>query len=424
MGGKLQIPTPRIFLPLLQPSRYKGAYGGRGSGKSHAFAELLIERCLLKPTRAVCVREVQRSLEQSVKRLLEDKIAQFGLGHMFRIMNTHIEAPNNGVIIFNGMQNHTSESIKSLEGFDVAWIEEAQSLSDRSLTMLRPTIRKEYADGTTSEIWASWNPRHATDPIDKMLRGHETPPGSVVVNASYRDNPWFPEVLRIEMEWDRKRDPEKYAHVWLGEYERHSESRVFKNWKVEEFETPSDVGFLQGADWGFSVDPSVLTRSFLRNPKTLCIDREAFQIGCEIDNIPKLFDGLVCGCDYQTPRPCVNPQQHGIARRYPIVADSARPETISYLRRNGYPLIEPATKGANSVKEGVIFLQGFDIIIHPRCVHTIDEFTMYSYVVDKLTNIVTGELEDKKNHVIDPTRYATERLRGAQAVRVRQAKWG
>lgn len=389
MPRTLQIKTPRVFTPLLKPSRYKGAYGGRGSGKSHHFAESLLERCLLRMTRAVCVREIQRSLEQSVKRLLEDKIKEYSLQREFRVMNTHIDAPEGGIIIFNGMQNHTAESIKSLEGYDVAWVEEAQSLSARSLMLLRPTIREPG-----SEIWLSWNPRHKTDPVDKFLRSSEIPPDAVVVNSTYRDNPWFPDVLRKEMEWDRAHDAEKYAHIWLGAYETRSESRVFKNWRVEEFDTPPNTVFYYGGDWGFSVDPTVLVRMWVDGRK-LMIDREAYQIGCEIDHIPNLFDGM----------------DGGQARVWPIVADSARPETISYLQRHGYPLIEPAIKGPNSVKEGVIFLQGYDIIIHPRCVHTIDEFTMYSYKRDPLTDTVTPILEDKKNHVIDSVRYALEKLR-------------
>jgi phage terminase large subunit len=325
-------------------------------------------------------------LEQSVKRLLDDKISTYDLGREFRVLNTHIETPGDGIIIFQGMQSHTAESIKSLEGYDVAWVEEAQNLSQRSLDLLRPTIREEG-----SEIWCSWNPRYPTDPVDKLLRS-DKPPDAIVIKTNFRDNPFFPEVLRREMEWDRSRDPEKYAHIWLGEYERLSEARVFKNWKVEEFETPSDVTLLYGGDWGFSVDPSVLVRMWARG-RTLYIDYEAYRVGVEIDHLPQFFD-QVPGC-----------------REWPIRADSARPETISYLQRHGFPRITPAIKGANSVKEGVIFLQGYDIIIHPRCVHTIDEFTMYAFKTDKQTGIVTPILEDKKNHVIDSVRYAVETLR-------------
>lgn len=427
---------PRVYAPLLQPSRYKGAWGGRGSTKSHTFAELLIKRCLEKPTRAVCVREIQRSLEQSVKRLLEDKITTYDLGSYFRVMNTHIETPGEGIIIFNGMQNHTAESIKSLEGYDIAWVEEAQSLSERSLTLLRPTIRQPG-----SELWFSWNPRFPTDPVDKLLRGKDTPPDAIVVGSTYKDNPWFPDVLRAEMEWDRRTDLDKYNHVWLGGYEEHSEARVFKNWRVEDFETPTPQPFfLFGGDWGYSIDPTVLVRAYEVRPpaparKQLFIDAEAYKVGCEIDDIPDLFDKVGCQEDI-TPfieaeikarKPetfhRLYQQGYGMARRYPIIADSARPETISYLRRNGYPLIGPSKKGAGSVKDGVIFLQGYDIIIHPRCKHTIDEFTAYSYKKDPITNVVSAELEDKKNHVIDSVRYAVETLRGVRET-VHEAVWG
>lgn len=150
----LKIATAKIFEPLLAPARYKGAYGGRGSGKSHFFGELLVETCQAeRGTLAVCIREAQRTLAQSSKRLIESKISGLGLGHGFRIFSDKIATPGDGIIIFRGMQDHTADSIKSLEGFRIAWIDEAQSLSARSLALLRPTIRAEG-----SELWASWNP--------------------------------------------------------------------------------------------------------------------------------------------------------------------------------------------------------------------------------------------------------------------------
>lgn len=407
MARAVDIPISEVCTPLLQPSRYKGLWGGRGGTKSHSFADLLIDDCLTHPgLRTVCIREYQVSLEQSVKRLLEDKIKKYDLGREFRVLNTHIETPGDGIIIFQGMQSHTSESIKSLEGYDRAWVEEAQNLSKRSLTLLRPTIRE--AD---SELWFSWNPRHATDPVDELLRGEHPPPDAIVIQTSYRDNPFFPDVLRKEMEWDRGRDVEMYEHVWCGGYEKHSNSRVFKNWRIEDIEPPPGTTFYHGADWGFSVDPSTLVRSWLKDERTMVIDAEAFEVGCEINDTPALFDGLVCGCNYREPHPCRHSEMHGDARKWQIRADSARPETISYLQKHGYPLIVPATKGPNSVKEGVIFLQGLDIIVHSRCVHAISELTHYSYVVDKKTGVVTPLLEDKKNHIIDPLRYAVEEMR-------------
>jgi phage terminase large subunit len=183
----LKIPTARIFEPLLQPARYKAAFGGRGSGKSHFFGELLVETCQAeRGTSAVCIREAQRTLAQSSKRLIESKIGGLGLGHQFKIYSDKIETPGDGLIIFRGMQDHTADSIKSLEGFRIAWIDEAQSLSARSLALLRPTIRAEG-----SELWASWNPRRRSDAIDDFFRSKK-PDGAIVVNANWRDNPWFP----------------------------------------------------------------------------------------------------------------------------------------------------------------------------------------------------------------------------------------
>ncbi len=146
----LQIPTARAFRPLLEPARYLGAHGGRGSGKSYFFAELAIERSILAKTDIVCVREIQRTLDQSVKKLLEKKIAALGVQDRFNVLRSHIECDTGGRIIFEGMQDHTADSIKSLEGYDVAWVEEAQSLSQRSLDLLRPTIRRPG-----SQIWFS-----------------------------------------------------------------------------------------------------------------------------------------------------------------------------------------------------------------------------------------------------------------------------
>lgn len=389
-GSILQINTPRWAIPLVSTgSRYKGAHGGRGSGKSHLFGEHLIELCSIQKVDAVCVREIQKSLSQSVKKLLENKIVDLGVQHLFDVQRDQILSAHGGRIIFQGMQNHTAESIKSLEGYDIAWVEEAQTLSQHSLDLLRPTIRKPG-----SELWFTWNPRNATDPVDALLRSDDPPPNAVIIPVNYEDNPWFPDVLREEMEYDKKRDPEKFQHIWRGAYLKNSEARVFKNWTVEEFEAPADAVHRLGADWGFSTDPTILTRCHIIGRK-LYIDYEAYKVGCEITDTPALFATV--------------PE----SEKWPIVADSARPETISHMRKNGYPKIMPAVKGAKSVEEGVAWLQSFDIIVHPRCVHAIDELTLYSYKVDPLTNMVMPVLNDKDNHVIDALRYACEGARRA-----------
>lgn len=218
----LQIPTARVFAPLLKPARYKGAHGGRGSGKSHFFGELGVERCIAEPGfRLVCIREVQKTLAQSSKLLIEDKIKALGHSDQFNPLNDRIITPGDGLILFQGMQDHTAESIKSLEGFNAAWIEEAQTLSQRSLSLLRPTIREPG-----SEIWASWNPRRKSDAIDEFLRAKK-PDDAVVVQANWRDNPWFPEVLEAERKLDLERYPERYGHIWEGEYATAFEGAYF-----------------------------------------------------------------------------------------------------------------------------------------------------------------------------------------------------
>ena len=212
---KLTIPTAEVFVPLLEPARYKGIWGGRGSGKSQFFADNLIDRSFTRGHRQVCIREVQKSLKESAKRLIEDKLDHYGLGvgQGFKVFREVIETPGDGIIMFQGMQDSTAESIKSLEGFDTAFVEEAQSLSQRSLELLRPTIRKEG-----SELWFAWNPRFKNDPVDVLLRQGDMPTGATVVKANWSDNPWFPDVLEQERLDCFNYEPENYEHIWEGGY--------------------------------------------------------------------------------------------------------------------------------------------------------------------------------------------------------------
>lgn len=383
----LQLKAGRSFAKLLSPARYKGAHGGRGSGKSHFFAEMLVARANSQlGFRGACLREVQKSLKNSVKLLVEDKIRSKGLTQRFEILDAEIRTPGGGVIIFQGMQNHTADSIKSLEGFDVAWVEEAQSLSQRSLDLLRPTIRKPG-----SELWFSWNPNKPSDPVDALLRGDAPPSNAVVVEVNWDANPWLPAELRADMEDDRRRDPDKFFHVWQGHYSLNSEARVFRNWKVEGFDPPKDVVFRFGADWGFAIDPTVLVRCYIEG-RNLYVDSEAWQVGCEIDRTPALFDTI-----------------EG-SRKWLIRADSARPETVSYMKRQGFR-ITAALKGQGSLEDGIEFLKSFDIIVHPRCTKVAEELTLYSYKTDPQTGEILPLLEDKNNHTIDALRYALEELR-------------
>lgn len=378
---------PEYYRPFFKPKRFKGLYGGRGSGKSHCFAgHLVIRAATENKFRAVCVREVQISIKDSVKQLIEDKIERFGLSGFFHTTETEIVGRNGSRIIFRGMQNHTAASIKSLEGYDLAWIEEAQTISATSLELLTPTIRKPG-----SEIWASWNPANENDPIDVFFRSSDDP-DILCAMVNWDANPWFPEELRSDMERDRGRDPDKWAHVWQGQYRSLSEARVFRNWRVGEIHVPERCIPRYGIDWGFAQDATAAVRCWLVDDRTLYIDHEAFEVGVPTEALP-VFLGKI-------PK----------IRDWASIADSARPETIDYCRRNGLPKIRPAKKGKGSVEDGITFLQGLDIVVHPRCANLIREFGSYAYQTDKRTGEIVPKVEDANNHGIDATRYAVERL--------------
>jgi phage terminase large subunit len=258
----LRVEVPRKLKPLLQPKRFKGAYGGRGGAKSHFFAEQIVLRCYQKQTRAVCIREVQNSIKDSVKQLVVDKISKLGIAHLFTILDTEIRGPHGSLIIFKGMQSYNAENIKSLEAFDIAWVEEAQTFSQHSLDMLRPTLRKEG-----SELWFSWNPRFKTDAVDKFFR-KTPPPNAVSVSINWRDNPWFPSVLVEEMMHDFETDPDKAEHIWNGAY-GSSQGAILSRWvnKADRqgrinpnviydptgapISVSSDIGFRDTAGWWY-----------------------------------------------------------------------------------------------------------------------------------------------------------------------------
>ncbi len=382
MLATLEIPTARVFEPLLAAARYKGAYGGRGSGKSHFFGGALVEEHLLYPgLRSVCIREVQKSIERSSKQLIVDKINQFNLNRLFDVQDQVIKTPGDGLIIFQGMQSHTADSIKSLEGFDRAWVEDAQSLSAYSWRLLRPTLRKPG-----SEIWASWNPSSPTDPVDEFFRGSGSDRSDMVaVRANWSDNPWFDDgELPVERMEDQRARPDEYGHVWEGDYLTISDAIIFRRRvTVEEFKTPADARLFYGADWGFAKDPSAFVRCFIQGD-VLYVDYEAGGVGIELDDLPDEMRTI--------------PD----AERWPWKGDGARPETISFLaNRYGFK-ITAAEKWPGSVEDGVARLKAFrKIVVHPRCTNIAREFRLYSYKVDKQTEDVLPVIVDANNHWID-----------------------
>ena len=383
------VELPEWSEPLFSEEyRYFALAGGRGSAKSRTIASVLVLRAAQEPLRILCTREVQKSIRDSVKRLLDDEIDRIGFRSMFKSTDTEIRGSNGSLFLFAGLQ-HNIDSIKSMEGIDICWCEEAQTLSQTSLNTLIPTIRKPG-----SQIYFSWNPKDAKDPVEAMFVEEPRPPRTLYLKVNWDQNPWFPEVLREEMEHDKKHDYGKYLHVWEGEYLTRSNANVFQNWRIDDFETPKDTFFRFGCDWGYSVDPTVLVRCFVEpNARKLYIDHEAYQVGCEIDDTPALFAQV--------------PESH----RWPIVADSASPERISYMRKHGYPKMMKALKGRKSIEEGIAFLQGYEIIVHPRCEHMIDELKRYSYKIDPITDEITNVLQDKDNHLCDALRYSLESVR-------------
>lgn len=385
----LNIKTPRWAKPLLTPRRYKGAKGGRGSGKSHFFAEMLVESHILNPDcNSVCIREIQKSLKFSAKKLIEDKIRTMGVSDMFDITLTEIRNKNgNGIIIFQGMQDHTADSIKSLEGFDIAWAEESQSISRRSIELLLPTIRKPG-----SEIWFSWNPYLDTDPVETMINWNKDD-DSVCVHVNYLDNPFIDDILIKEAERHKRNKPDSFDHVWLGQYATKSDSQIFKDkYEIKDFEIDKSFGIpLFGIDFGFANDATTGVKVYIKND-ILYIYEEAYKVGLELDDTAMYLKSKISEID-----------------KYPIEADCARPESISYLKRNGLPFIRGVKKWKGSVIDGIEFIKSFDkIVIHSRCENTISEFRLYSYKVDKRTDNILPDVEDANNHIIDAIRYALE----------------
>lgn len=378
-----------------KPARFRVLYGGRGSSKSWTIARQLLIRGMQRRHFILCAREIQLSIRDSSKRVIESQIEALGLEAEFKITDSYIEhCPTGTTFVFWGLSD-SAEKLRSAEGITLAWIEEAQTVSQASLDALFPTVR-----AAGSEIWISFNPQLETDPVYKMFIANAPPPKSIVCKVNYSENPWFPEALRDQMEWDRETDPDKFRHVWEGFPVVHSAAQVFAGkWKIQPCPEPSpETPLYYGADFGFANDPTVFLRAWIDGRK-LYVDRAAYGFHVEIENLPALFDTVTD------------------ARKWDAIADSSRPETISYLRNHGFPRIRATEKGKGSVAEGIEYLKNYEIIISPALKNLIDEFALYSYKTDKRTGNIMPILEDKNNHGIDALRYAMEpaakKFRGA-----------
>jgi phage terminase large subunit len=408
-GTEIDIKFARKHLGLLTSAApIKGLYGGRAGGKSYSASDALLVRAMQRKSRFLCAREYQTSIKDSVHSLIASRIEKAGLLRGFDIQRTTIYCQNGTEFIYRGLARNLQE-IRSMNDIDVAWIEEAEQASELSWEVLIPTILRKDPVGDTpgAQIWATWNPLDPKSATQRRLVT-ERRPDMWVEKVNYSDNPFLPQASERERIWMLQQDPDAYAHVWEGETRNASAATIFKGkYKVVSFETPKDARFFHGADWGFADDPSVLIRSFLgpeidhlHNPEyagdesCLYIDREAWALHCEVDHLPDLF------------------RRVPTAERWPIYADSSRPETISYVARHGGFNISPADKWEGCVEDGIEHLKGFKTIyIHQDCKHMHEEARLYSFKVDPKTVGTTREeilpiVVDKHNHCWDAVRYS------------------
>jgi phage terminase large subunit len=372
-----------------RPVRYRIGHGGRGAGRSWSFGRALLRRALAKRRRIICARELMASVDDSVHALLSDQIRFLELGRFFEVQAEAIYGDNGSEIVYTGLRHNTNR-IRSFEGADVIWVEEAQPITEDTWRTLVPTIRRPE-----SEIWATFNPDLKTDSTYRRFVLH-APENAIVLKTTFRDNPHFPAVLEDERAYLERVDDDAYRHVWLGECRAFSDAQVLKGKYVAE-------SFVPGADWsgpyfgldfGFSQDPTAGVKAWVHE-HTLYIEHEVWALGCEIDALPDLLDELPG------------------AREHVMRADSGRPDSISFLQRHRYDQVRGAEKGAGSVREGIAHLRSYErIVIHPRCVHTLEEARLYSFKVDRLSGNILPEPVDKFNHCLDALRYALEPLMG------------
>ncbi len=383
---RLKLPD-KLFPIINSKHRFKVLYGGRGGAKSWAVADVLIFKAIQENCLILCTREIQNTIKDSVHRALAQTIERHGLSPIFDIKKDYILCTKTGArFIFKGLKNNATE-IKSTEGVKYCYVEEANNVSVDSWEVLIPTIRL-----SDSQFYINFNPKHEDDPVIPLFVNSDRD-DILKININYNDNPYFPDVLRAEMEYMKRVDYSNYLHIWKGQFKKNTDSCIFEGkFEVKSFETPSDAEFNFGADWGFSQDPTTLNRFFILD-KTLYIDYESRGIGVEIDDLPKLFD--------EVPG----------SRDHVIIADNARPELISYMNSKGFT-VKACKKGKDSIVEGIEYLRSFEkIVIHSRCRYTADEFALYSYKTDVKTNEILRTILDKHNHHIDGLRYGTEPLR-------------
>ncbi|CAM2143772.1 phage terminase large subunit [Pararobbsia alpina] len=414
--------TPTVLIPaklerLIYPKRKKIVYGGRGSAKTRTVVSILTARASAQRERALCLREIQNSIEESSYQELVEEIERRDLADSFVSGKKNIRVPaTRSSFSFRGLYRN-QRGIKGFTKASIAWVDEADSVTRESWGYLMPTIREPG-----SEIWVTFNPNRETDatwvdligPYVELLDedGCYEDDDVLIIRCNYTDNPWFTDELELERATMERTDTDRYNWIWLGKFNKRSDELVFSGkWRVEAFETPQKARFFFGADWGFAKDPTTLNRMFVKG-NTLFVDFEAHGRKTDLDDIWKLFAGAegMRGEQRTKWKPADALKYPGIpgSRRWPIKADCARPETIAHVAKQGFS-IKAAEKWGGSVEDGIAFLRGFDeIVIHPRCVETIKEFGLYSYKIDKITGDILPIIVDANNHHIDGIRYGLD----------------
>ena len=379
--------------------RYRGAYGGRGSGKSIGFARMALLRSLERPIRFLGAREIQGTIRDSVLQELITQIEVLGLEDFFTYGEKFLRGTNGSEFIFKGLR-HNYKEIKSTTGVDICWVEEAEAVSEASWQVLLPTIRQPG-----SEIWLTWNPEMEDSATHKRFI-LDPPEDARIAKLNWRDNPWFPPELEAERQKDMKADPDLYAHVWEGEPRNTTQSQILRGKvRIEQFEVPKRGwdGPYHGLDFGFANDPTAANKVWIAGNR-LMIEREANRVGLELDDTPAFLEREIPGIS-----------------RHVVRADSARPESISFLKRHGLPRIEGVRKYQGSVEDGITHLRSYDeIVVHPRCEETSRETRLYSYKVDRYTGDVLRQVVDAYNHHMDAIRYALQPLIEGRAIDYRK----
>ena len=406
---ELKLPQKLAWV-FAKDSRYKGAYGGRGSGKSFSFALMCAVLGVRKKIRVLCAREFQNSIKDSVLQEVSSAIESHEvLRDYYDVGVNYIKGKNGTEFLFKGLR-HNYREIKSTSQVDICWVEEAETVSEKSWAVLIPTIR---AKG--SEIWLTWNPESKDSSTHKRFILNP-PENSRIVKLNYKDNPWFPEELEDERKRDLELNPDTYSHIWEGECLEVTEAQIFKDkWIVEDFEEHElggkhlSEGVYYGTDFGFSNDPTAFVRCYIYD-SCLYITHEAGGKKIDLDDLVERVYSKIR--DFN---------------KFVIRGDASRPETISYLKKNGLRII-PAKKWSGSVEDGIAHIRGYKkVIIHPRCTETIKEFRTYSYKVDRLSGDVLRTIVDANNHYIDSIRYALDpmiksKITIAQAIKMSKGK--